>query len=422
VLALSIFSLSASAQLTPYSASPARPPARPPSLQALFIAPDILLLDEPTNHLDVTAIKWLTAYIIKHVPSCIVVSHEADFLQAICTCVIHIVDKRLKYYTGTYDKYMNGIEQAAIAQEVAIRNQAKHLAAATHRSHGAGIKVASNATFKKVAKLTDELNESKRSSKAHGGKDLVFHFPPGGAKTLKKGTPLVNLENYTFGYTAEKTVLSKLVLNVSAGRKIAVLGGNGAGKTTLIKLVIGELKNEGEHFGSGSCTRRNNVKVAYVGQHQVEHLSQHLEKTVMEYACVAVFKGRQVFAGGEHETMLRNFGLEDQKDLQIGTLSGGQKARLAFSVAVADNPHMIVLDEPTNHLDHDSIEALTVAINGFAGAVVMVSHNAQFMGQCCNEMWIVREGTVRVEHVDADGSYSTSFEEIYEKLKLKGEH
>ena len=388
--------------------------------QALFIAPDILLLDEPTNHLDVTAVQWLITYLTTHVPTCLVVSHETHFLDAVCTCVIKFEDKQLRYFVGSYERFCDRVAEEQKSETRRGKDAQKLLKDARFQQHRMGGKK----NEKKVQQMEQEMDELRRKGKVRKGKVLRFKFPSAGAAQLKKDTPLVTLERCNFGYSPDKVVLSNMTLSVAAGSKIAVIGGNGAGKTTLLRLLIGELGVAEESARSEEMLkRRPNLRISYVGQHHVEQLAQHLLDTPTSYLSKKAYGGREAFAGGDQERLLRNFGLEDTADLPIGSLSGGQKARLAMAAAFSKNPHVIVLDEPTNHLDRDSIDALLVAVREFRGAVVMVSHNETFLAQCSNEMWIVQNGKVKVEHVDeTGGSYGLSFEDIYAGLNIRGEH
>merc|ERR1712125_229299 len=161
--------------------------------------------------------------------------------------------------------------------------------------------------------------------------------------------------------------------------------------STLVKLLCGELSSKG-----GTFHAHQNLKIAHIAQHHIEHLGAHLERTPVEYFMIH----HKANSEQEVRNFLGGFGLVGPLALQlIGTLSGGQKARLAFATVMYNAPHVLILDEPTNHLDSDSLESLATAVNGFAGAVVIVSHNHQFMSQCAKEMWTVANGRVQVQIV-----------------------
>lgn len=190
------------------------------------------------------------------------------------------------------------------------------------------------------------------------------------------------------------------------GSRIAVIGKNGSGKSTLVKLLCGELSVKGGEFRS-----HPNLKIAHITQHHIEHLGAYLEHTPVEYFMIHHKANNKQ----EVRQFLGGFGLVGPLALQlIGTLSGGQKARLAFATVMYSAPHVLILDEPTNHLDSDSLESLATAVNGFAGAVVIVSHNQQFMSQCAKEMWTVANGRVQVQIVDEELS---TFDNLYGRYK-----
>merc|ERR1712078_771264 len=180
-----------------------------------------------------------------------------------------------------------------------------------------------------------------------------------------------------------------MTLNVYENSRVAIVGKNGAGKSTLLKIMCGELDVNG-----GEYHRHPNLKVAHISQHHIEQLADYLLCTPVEYF-------RQHLGAKDDQEVrqfLGRFGLVGSLALQrIGTLSGGQKARLAFATVMYNAPHVLVLDEPTNHLDTDSLESLANAVQQFEGAVVMVSHNQQFLSQCSKEMWTIANGRVKVD-------------------------
>lgn len=222
---------------------------------------------------------------------------------------------------------------------------------------------------------------------------------------------MITMEDCCFRYdtTEDKAapwLLQDLSLNVSYGSRIAIVGKNGAGKSTLLNLMSGNLT-----VNSGEFHSHPNLKVAHIAQHHIEHLGSYLEMSPVDYFM------QQQKAKDEQEArhFLGGFGLVGPLALQqIGTLSGGQKARLAFATVLSEEPHVLILDEPTNHLDKDSLESLAAAVEKFQGAVVVVSHNQDFMSRCANEMWTVANGRVKVEV--ADGELVT-FDNLFEKYK-----
>jgi len=282
-----------------------------------------------------------------------------------------------------------------------------------------------NGTYTTSDGFTSTFVDNSQKSFGEEKNRLNFRFPS--ATPLKGVTgeyaPLITMEDCRFRYNSaaeanannkkERTpkstpswLLQNLTLNVSVGSRIAVIGKNGSGKSTLVKLLCGELSVKGGEFRS-----HPNLKIAHITQHHIEHLGAYLEHTPVEYFMIH----HKANSEQEVRQFLGGFGLVGPLALQlIGTLSGGQKARLAFATVMYNAPHVLILDEPTNHLDSDSLESLATAVNGFAGAVVIVSHNQQFMSQCAKEMWTVANGRVQVQIVDEELS---TFDNLYGRYK-----
>jgi len=210
-----------------------------------------------------------------------------------------------------------------------------------------------------------------------------------------------------------------MTLSVATGSRVAIVGKNGAGKSTLVRLLVEDLAVHAKAVRGeklpGKRTNAPGLCVAYIAQHHVEQLAGFLEATPVDYFS----KVHGASSEQEARQFLGGFGLVGALALQpIGTLSGGQKARLAFATVMFTAPHVLVLDEPTNHLDKDSLEALGAAIKAFKGAVVMVSHNATFLGSCANELWTVDKGMVKVEHLGEARSFDDAFAAYRATLRM----
>jgi len=242
---------------------------------------------------------------------------------------------------------------------------------------------------------------------------LNFKFPA--APPLKGGgsgsqMPLITMEDCFFRYDKDKEssswLLQDVSLRVDYRSRIAVVGKNGAGKSTLLNILSNKLEvNRGEFHS------HPNLRVAHIAQHHIEHLGAFLELSPVEY----FLQQHQAKNEEEARQFLGGFGLVGPLALQrIGTLSGGQKARLAFATVLYTEPHVLILDEPTNHLDRDSLDSLAKAVGKFQGAVVIVSHNQDFMSRCATEMWTVADTSVKVEV--ADGEVDT-FNDVFERYK-----
>lgn len=427
--------------------------------EALYFEPDVLLLDEPTNHLDASATVFLEGYLVENESTLVVVSHDGSFLDEVCTDMIKFDNAKLSYHVGNYSTFRDREEQlwsrnCGIADAVAKKEkkakefiqkqksmsnskrrddnkqrQAKEREKKLGRiglysENGKKYKLLSirknttqaghiNGAYTNCAGFSSAHVDNSEKQFGENRQLLNFRFPA--APPLKGATgdyaPLVTMENCRFRYDDKDAtfwLLRGMTLNVSMGSRIAVIGKNGAGKSTLVKLLCGELSVKG-----GTFHAHQNLKIAHIAQHHIEHLGAHLERTPVEYFML------RHGAKSEHEArqFLGGFGMVGPLALQlIGTLSGGQKARLAFATVMYNAPHVLILDEPTNHLDADSLESLASAIDKFEGAVVMVSHNQQFMSQCAKEMWTVANGRVKAEAVDGNEPGS-SFDDMYGKYK-----
>ena len=406
--------------------------------RAMLLNPDMLLLDEPTNHLDQFAVKWLTEYIQNlKTCTCLIVSHDTKFLDAVCTNIIHYENLKLKSYRGNLSEFVKQKPEAKAYYE-----------------------------------LSSDI--------------IAFNFPePGpleGVKSLTKA--VLKTKNIYFQYpTAPQPQLIDVSIQCSLASRVAVVGVNGAGKSTLVKVMVGELEAD-----QGIVERHPNLRVAYVAQHAFAHIEDHLDKTPIEYimwryrggidkesvqkdsitmtkeemeqirkkakeeqtGIIEEIKSRRT-GKREHEyeviwegqgredswhtrTELLQMGykkLLDEKDQQIaaesmlgqrklttgeiqkhldcfglepafaehtrmGALSGGQKVKVVLGAGLWNLPHLVILDEPTNFLDRDSLGALALAIKEFKGGIFMISHNSEFYEALCPEKWILESGRLTV--------------------------
>lgn len=432
--------------------------------QALYLEPDILLLDEPTNHLDLSAIMFLENYLVEKAMTVVVVSHDGHFLDAICTDIIKFEPTgKLKYHVGNYTSFRNMEEQSwarnsSKADAVARKekkaqefiqkqrsmsnskhrddNKQRQAAERQKKLSRIGLFSENGQKFKLLAEGNRKSGGSNRAGHIFGNyktssgmesffvsneqvafgenkQQLNFKFPA--APPLKGGgsgrqMPLITMEDCFFRYDKEEKFSSWLLQDVSLrvdyGSRIAVVGKNGAGKSTLLNILSSKLEvNRGEFHS------HPNLRVAHIAQHHIEHLGAFLELSPVEY----FLQQHQAKNKEEARQFLGGFGLVGPLALQgIGTLSGGQKARLAFATVLYAEPHVLILDEPTNHLDRDSLDSLAKAVEKFQGAVVIVSHNQDFMSRCATEMWTVADTSVKVEV--ADGEVDT-FNDVFERYK-----
>lgn len=347
--------------------------------RALFAEPDLLLLDEPTNMLDFKANIWLRDYLInKWTSTLLVVSHDREFLNSVPTDILHLHSHRLDSYKGHYDIFVR-------AKAEKMRNQIREYEAQQQlRQHTQEFIDRFRYNAKRAAlvqskiKMLEKLPEIKAVEKES---PVVFKFPEPSALS---GT-LFQLEDVSFKYTPEgRIILRDVNISASLESRICIVGDNGSGKTTLLRIITGENEpTSGEKRGKSSAI------VGYFSQHHIDQLPMDMNSV----QCLAKrFPGKPLEI---YRASLGKFGITGDLALQsIETLSGGQKSRVAFASMIMTNPHILILDEPTNHLDVESIEALADALVKFQGAVVLVSHDEQFIKSVCKELWYVEDGRV----------------------------
>lgn len=348
--------------------------------RALFAEPDLLLLDEPTNMLDFKANIWLRDYLInKWESTLLVVSHDREFLNSVPTDILHLHSHRLDSYKGNYEIFVR-------AKAEKMRNQIREYEAQQQlRQHTQEFIDRFRFNAKRAAlvqskiKMLEKLPVIKPVEKEP---PVVFRFPEPSAIS---GT-LFQLDEVSFRYSPETPMILKNInLSASLDSRICIVGDNGSGKTTLLKLITGEMEpTSGEKRGKASAI------IGYFSQHHVDQLPMDVNPV----QCLAKrFPGKPLEI---YRASLGKFGISGDLALQsIETLSGGQKSRVAFASMIMTNPHILVLDEPTNHLDVESIEALADALIKFQGAVVLVSHDEQFIKSVCKELWFVEDGNVK---------------------------
>ena len=349
---------------------------------ALFVPSDVLLLDEPTNHLDLEATLWLENYLSRYAGTLVVISHDRSLLNHLCDHILHIEGLKIISYGGNYDAF----EQTRALQRENEQKQAekteearKHLQEFVDRFRYKASKAKqAQSRVKMLEKLPPKtvfVNEA----------EMHFAFP----SPNELPSPLVKIEDGAVGYDGTP-VLSRLNLRIDADDRIALLGANGNGKSTFAKLLAGKLK-----LMNGTIQMSSKLQVGYYAQHQTEELSTGL---------TAYEQLRQTMKDAT-ETQVRahlgRFGLTQQKaDTKIAQLSGGEKARLLFAMMSRNAPHILLLDEPTNHLDIDARDALVEAINGYQGAVILITHDPNLIELTADRLWLIDGG--RCKAFDGD--------------------
>ena len=351
---------------------------------ALFSQPDLLLLDEPTNHLDLEATIWLESWLTRFPGAAIVVSHDRGLLDRCVDSIAHLDRGTIALTPGGYQEFVRiRTERAAQTAAVAIKITAQraHMQAFVDRFRYKASKARqAQARIKAIAKLPP-IEVSIEASATR------FAFP----EPQQMAPPILSLERVAVGY-ANTIILRDLSLRIDMDDRIALLGANGNGKSTLAKLLADKLVAT-----SGEVRRGNKLKVGYFAQHQTDELVvdetpvDHLQRA-MPRATVQVVRAQ-----------LARFGLDvDRASTKVGSLSGGEKARLLLALATRDAPHLLILDEPTNHLDIDAREALVRALADFSGAVLLITHDPDLVDLVADTLWLVADGTVSSYDGDLD--------------------
>lgn len=345
----------------------------------LLSAPNFLLLDEPTNHLDMDSLVWLEKYLERQKCGMLIVSHDRDFLNRITDYTAEISSRSITLYKGNYDQY---IESRAEAQEATL-NRAKNLQLKIAQTERFVERFKAKATKATQAqsrmKLLDKLKAEMPEIES-GKKQIHFSFP----EVKQSGTVPVKINNLSAGY-GERTVLSRVSLNVNRGDKIAIVGPNGAGKSTLLKTIAGMVQPS-----AGNIEIGHNVEIRVFGQHQLEQLDPErtLYDTVMkdsvstEKTFVRSVLGAFLFSG-------------DDVEKRVEVLSGGEKARLVLATLLSSPGNVLLLDEPTNHLDIDSVGKLADAMSEFKGTIIFVSHDEYFISRIATRIVEIRPGMIR---------------------------
>ena len=343
---------------------------------ALMTRSNLLLLDEPTNHLDLDALLWLEEWLQCYEGTLLLISHDREFLDNTVDYICHIDRGRLKLYKGNYSEFERQ-RAAGLAQQQAAwdkqQREIAHLARFVERFRAKATKA------RQAQSRIKALERLERIAAVQVGSPFSFRF----REPLHAPQVLLSLERVDAGYAGE-AVLAGVRLAFRAGARIGLLVANGAGKSTLVKTLAGELP-----VLSGERREGKGLKIGYFAQHQLEQLSpdesplQHLTRLDRR----AREQDLRDFLGGF------NF-RADAADSPVGRLSGGEKSRLILALLIWQRPNLLLLDEPTNHLDLDTREALTIALQEFEGAVVLVSHDRHLLRATADELLLVCDGRV----------------------------
>ncbi len=366
--------------------------------RALMCPSDLLLLDEPTNHLDLDALVWLEAWLKRYPGTMVVISHDREFLDAITTTTVHIDNAQLNRYGGNYSAFEELKSQQMVLQQSAFAKQQDKIA---HLQKFIDRFKAKASKAKQAQSRVKALDRMERIAPLLASADFNFEFK----EPANLPNPMLAISDASFGYHTDegiKTIVSGVSKSVLAGQRIGILGANGQGKSTVVKTIARDL-----NILSGTVTEGKGLRIGYFAQQELDVLRaqdtplEHMIRLAKEHAA-AGFAGE---SGKEQD--LRgflgafNFG-GDMVKQAVGTMSGGEKARLVLCMMVWQRPNLLLLDEPTNHLDLTTREALAMALNEFEGTVMLVSHDRALLRSVCDEFWLVGRGVVAPFDGDLD--------------------
>ena len=345
--------------------------------QALMCRSDVLLLDEPTNHLDLDAVIWLQDWLCKYPGTLLLISHDRDFLDSITDHIIHIEHNKAVIYTGNYSLFEKMRAEKLAQQQSAFVKQQREM------EHIQSFITRFKAQATKARQAQSRIKALERMeviSQAHVDSPFNFSFP----QPDKMPNPLLQIEEANIGY-GDTIVIHNTSLSITPGNRIGLLGPNGAGKSSLIKVLAGDMK---PLLGEVRCAEA--LKIGYFAQHQLEQLRldesplwhlQQLDKKATE-------KDLRHFLGG--------FDFRGDKiSEKVKPFSGGEKARLVLAILVYQNPNLLLLDEPTNHLDLEMRHALSMALQDYQGAIVVVSHDRHLLRSVTDQLFLVANGSVQ---------------------------
>jgi ATP-binding cassette subfamily F protein 2 len=349
--------------------------------RALFISPSVLLLDEPTNHLDLEACVWLENYLSTYSKVLVVVSHSQDFLNGVCTNMMVMQRRKLKFWKGNYDSYLSTRADQDKNQQTQYNKQQEEIAHTKQFIASCGTYANLVRQAQSRQKLLDQMIEKGLIEAPWSDPVFKFKFP----ETSTMPPPLISFSDAAFSYSGKKSdyLFSMLRFGIDADSRIALVGPNGAGKSTLLKLMVGENRP-----CEGNVAVRSGVTIGRFHQHSAEVLDN--EATPVDYI---TRKFHDKFPGRKFEdwrSVVGTYGIPSEYHiLPIKCLSDGLKTRLVFCEISLTNPHILLLDEPTNAADMEMIDSMAEAINAFQGGVVVISHDFRLLRQVAKEIWIV---------------------------------
>jgi ATP-binding cassette subfamily F protein 3 len=356
--------------------------------RALMCPADLLLLDEPTNHLDLDALVWLESWLQRFAGTLVVISHDREFLDAVTTVTVHLDQAELTRYGGNYTAFEEMRAERIAQQQAAYAKQQERIA---HLQRFIDRFKAKATKARQAQSRVKALARMERLAPVLTASDFAFEF----REPASLPNPMLALKGVACGY-GSTVIVKDVERTVLAGQRIGILGANGQGKSTLVKTIARVLPPL-----AGTITEGKGLAIGYFAQQEMDLL--HADDTPLQQM---VRLAREV-SPQAREQDLRNFLGQFQFGGEmvhqpVGTLSGGEKARLVLATIVWQRPNLLLLDEPTNHLDLQTREALSIALNEFDGTVMLVSHDRALLREVCDEFWLVADGAVQAFDGDLD--------------------
>ena len=364
--------------------------------RALMCPSDLLLLDEPTNHLDLDALVWLEAWLKRYAGTMIVISHDREFLDAVTNVTLHIEHAKLNRYGGNYSSFELMRAQQLELQQASFSKQQEKIA---HLQKFITRFKAKASKAKQAQSRVKALERMEKIAPVLADAEFTFEFK----EPQNLPNPMLAISDASFGYKVDgvnKVIIKDVNKSVLAGQRIGILGANGQGKSTLVKTIARTMSQL-----SGTVTEGKGLNIGYFAQQELDVLRvddnplEHMIRLAKDLGPNAAESGR--------EQDLRNFlgtfnFAGDMVKQAVGTMSGGEKARLVLAMIVWQRPNLLLLDEPTNHLDLATREALSMALNEFEGTVMLVSHDRALLRAVCDEFWLVGRGEIKPFDGDLD--------------------
>ncbi|GGH61594.1 ABC transporter ATP-binding protein [Comamonas phosphati] len=356
--------------------------------RALMCPSDLLLLDEPTNHLDLDALVWLEAWLKRYPGTLLVISHDREFLDAITNVTLHIDSAQLTRYGGNYSKFEELRAQQMVLQQAAYERQQDKIA---HLQKFIDRFKAKATKAKQAQSRVKQIERMEKVAPILASADFTFEFK----EPANLPNPMLAITDAAFGYGDDEgnatVILRGVNRSVLAGQRIGILGANGQGKSTLVKTIAREMKAL-----AGKVTEGKGLNIGYFAQQELDVLRPG--ENPLEHM-IRLAKDTGAEGNSAREQDLRNYlgtfnFSGDMVKQAVGSMSGGEKARLVLAMIVWQRPNLLLLDEPTNHLDLATREALAMAINDFDGTVMLVSHDRHLLRAVCEDFWLVGRGQV----------------------------